>query len=78
VMATAAANTTAMMVRTGRMATPPYKHDPDSGPGHQRGLGRSRQGVGRASRQARTRLDEVAIMNRNKHGARAVEALSNS
>jgi hypothetical protein len=41
-------------------------------------LGQLRQGVGRASRQARTRLDKVAIMNRNKHGARAVEALSNS
>jgi hypothetical protein len=41
-------------------------------------LGRLRQGVERASRQARTRLDEVAITSRNKHGARAVEALSNS
>jgi hypothetical protein len=28
VTATAAANTTAMMIRTGRMATPPNKHDP--------------------------------------------------
>jgi hypothetical protein len=67
VTAMALANVTAAMTRTGRMATPPGEARPSVGPGHQLGPDRSRPDDGQATRQARTGLDQVAIVNRNKH-----------
>src|SRR6266511_5952918 len=68
VTATAAANTTAVMILAGRMATSLQGDDP-VGPGHQRGRGRSQPGVGRALRQVRNGLDPAAIVAQNEHTA---------
>jgi hypothetical protein len=68
VTARAATKTTVATIRTGRMATPPNKHDPVS-PGQQPRLSRSQHGRGWVSRQPRTGLDPVAILHPNKHAA---------
>src|SRR5512133_3644096 len=70
------ANTTAAMIRTGRMATSLCSDDP-MGPGHQCDLGRSRAGDRRVSRQARTGLDLVAVVNQNEHDWRASRRFRN-
>jgi hypothetical protein len=61
VTARAATTTRVAMIRTGRMMTPPNKHDPEC-PGHQPRLGRSQHGHRWASRHARTGLDPVATL----------------
>jgi hypothetical protein len=68
VTARAATKTTVATIRTGRMATPPNKHDPVS-PGQQPRLSRSQHGRGWVSRQPRTGLDPVAVLHPNKHAA---------
>jgi hypothetical protein len=73
VTARAAVNKTVAMMRAGRMATSLCRSTTWECPGHQLGLGRSRHGSGRASRQRRTGLDPVAIFDRNEHGSRSSE-----
>jgi hypothetical protein len=68
VTARVATKTTVAMIWTGRMATPPNKHDP-VGPGQQPRLGRSQHGRGSASRQPRSGLDSVGILDPKKHAA---------
>src|SRR5574341_441109 len=67
VTATAAANKTVVMIRTGRMATSPKQQDLSTGPQQLHGSGRSRHSDGRASPQWRKGLDPAAIVNRNQH-----------
>ena len=72
VMAMAAANTTAVMILAGRMATSLQGDDP-VGLGHQRGVRRSQPGAERVSRQVRNGLDPAAIVDRNDHAAERPE-----
>jgi hypothetical protein len=67
VTAIAAVQMMVAMILAGRMASPPEQARPDLGPGHQPGLGRSRPDDGRAPRPTRNDLDQVAIVNQNKH-----------
>jgi hypothetical protein len=61
VTATAATNTTAAMILTGRMAPPPKRHGP-AWAWYELDLGRSRPDDGRASRPARNGLGPVKIV----------------
>jgi hypothetical protein len=63
------------MILAGRIATSPsILRGPCWVPGLQREPGWSRCGDGQASRQARNGLDQVAIVNQNKHASPNIKA----
>jgi hypothetical protein len=69
VTAKAAMTTAVVMIRTGRMVIPPNSYDPVSPGHHQPRLGRSQHGHRSTSRQPRTGLNPVAIIQPMRHPA---------